>query len=108
MVMLFCEALIKLEEHLMFYIVSWKHVTKSNFLYFCFSRPFTWQVANVWPTRYGLLFERISSAHEVPQVHPGIQFTQFPVLLLGLFCVGFEVKMLPYECEMMIISMVPK
>ncbi|XP_036606766.1 anaphase-promoting complex subunit 1 [Trichosurus vulpecula] len=32
------------------------------------SLPF--QVANVWPTKYGLLFERSSSAHEVPPSPP--------------------------------------
>ena len=29
------------------------------------------------------------------QVHPGIQVTQFRILLLGLFCVGSEVKLFP-------------
>uniref|UniRef100_A0A8C8E7G3 Anaphase-promoting complex subunit 1 n=1 Tax=Otus sunia TaxID=257818 RepID=A0A8C8E7G3_9STRI len=28
------------------------------------------QVANVWPTKYGLLFERSNSSHEVPQSPP--------------------------------------
>ncbi|XP_023412805.2 anaphase-promoting complex subunit 1 isoform X4 [Loxodonta africana] len=32
------------------------------------SLPF--QVANVWPTKYGLLFERSSSSHEMPPVPP--------------------------------------
>ncbi|KAM4693876.1 anaphase-promoting complex subunit 1 [Discoglossus pictus] len=32
--------------------------------------PLPFQVANVWPTKYGLLFERISYSHEVPQSPP--------------------------------------
>lgn len=31
---------------------------------------FTWQVAGVWPTKYGLLFERSTSAHEAPPGPP--------------------------------------
>ena len=70
MIILFCKALMKLEEHLMFYNVSWKHVMKSSFFCFCVSHPFTGQVANVWPTKYGLLFERSSSSHELPPGPP--------------------------------------
>ncbi|XP_056423181.1 anaphase-promoting complex subunit 1 [Hyla sarda] len=32
--------------------------------------PLPFQVANVWPTKYGLLFERNSYSHEVPQSPP--------------------------------------
>ncbi|XP_075452467.1 anaphase-promoting complex subunit 1 [Ascaphus truei] len=32
--------------------------------------PLPFQVANVWPTKYGLLFERNSCSHEVPQSPP--------------------------------------
>ncbi|KAG8444074.1 hypothetical protein GDO86_009313 [Hymenochirus boettgeri] len=32
--------------------------------------PLPFQVANVWPTKYGLLFERSSTMHEVPQSPP--------------------------------------
>ncbi|XP_030051793.1 anaphase-promoting complex subunit 1 [Microcaecilia unicolor] len=32
--------------------------------------PLPFQVANVWPTKYGLLFERSSSSHELPPSPP--------------------------------------
>uniref|UniRef100_A0A2K6DAI7 Anaphase-promoting complex subunit 1 n=1 Tax=Macaca nemestrina TaxID=9545 RepID=A0A2K6DAI7_MACNE len=49
------------------------------------SLPF--QVANVWPTKYGLLFERSTSSHEVPPGSPRYLFSSLQNITAWDLCV---------------------